>query len=186
MFDEQWPLGSRLNDLAKTLSILAAGKGDPRVEEFLADVEETVAGIITGRVTGVDGETRDAIEAVWNEYESREQEAAADAYEPLYEGEEEKAMEVAGRPEKYAEPRPTPPQPIADQLRLMEIMPKYDLERFTERLGEADVEGAKAVLDKMEKAKLEDQIRRAAEAAEEKRRRDERFFKGDPFWDEPK
>ena len=48
----------RLEELAKSLSILSAGKTDPRVQGFLSSVEETVKGIITGRVTGVDAETR--------------------------------------------------------------------------------------------------------------------------------
>jgi hypothetical protein len=160
-FPEQWPLGRRLQGLAETLSVLAAGEADPRVQNFLSDFEETVTGIITGRVTGVDGETRDAIEEMWEDYRAREQEAAEDAYEPVYNEEEERALGIVGRPEKYAEPPPEKADPRSDVSYLMDVLPRYDLAEFTKRLSQADIEGAKAVLDNIPKDKLEKQIKLA-------------------------
>ena len=56
------------------------------------------------------------------------------------------ALEIVGRPEKYAEPPPEKANPLHDIAYLMEIMPRYDLAEFTKRLSETDIEGAKSGL----------------------------------------
>ncbi|MDT6940705.1 Arc family DNA-binding protein [Brucella pseudogrignonensis] len=158
---EQWPLGKRLQELGDALSLLSAGKTDPRVQQFITDFEETVHGIITGRVTDVDPETRDAVGELWSNYRERQAEIEADLYEPEYSDEELRAMEVVGRPEKYAVPPPEKANPLHDAVYLSEVLPKYDFAEFTKRLSENDVEGAKAILDSIPKDKLEKQIQYA-------------------------
>lgn len=186
-FPEQWPIDRRLQDLAASLSVLAAGKSDPRVQNFLADFEETVTGIITGRVTGVDAETRDSIEELWKEYREREAEAEADAYEePDYNEEERRALEIVGRPEKYAEPPPRKPDSWRNYVYLSDILPKYELAELTTRLSEADVEGAKRVLDNLQKDKLLKQIELANMSLWERMEREaKRRSNDDPLFDDP-
>jgi hypothetical protein len=182
-FPEQWPISRRLEELAESLSVLAAGKTDPRVQGFLASIEETVTGIITGRVTGVDAETRDSIEEVWQEYRNREAEAEADAYEePDYNEEERRALEIVGRPEKYAVPLPEKADPTRDYVYLSDILPRYDLAELTKRLSEADIEGAKSVLDNLQKDKLLKQIKLANMSLLERLEMDaKRKSNDDPF-----
>lgn len=158
---EQWPLGKRLQDLSEALSLLSAGKTDPRVQQFISDFEETVHGIITGRVIDVDGETREAVEELWEDYRNRQAEIEADLYEPEYDTEEERAYNVVGRPEKYAIPLPEKATPIHDTQYLSEVFPKYALSEFTKKISENDIEGAKAILDSIPKEKLEKQIKYA-------------------------
>lgn len=158
---EQWPLGKRLQDLADALTLLTAGKSDPRVQNFITDFEETVAGIITGRVTDVAPETRDAVEELWEDYRNRQAEIAADAYEPEFNDEEERAYNVVGRPEKYAVPPPEKVNPLHDAVFLSEVFPKYDFAEFTKRLSQSDIEGAKAILDNIPKDRLEKHIKYA-------------------------
>ncbi|UVC17575.1 Arc family DNA-binding protein [Mesorhizobium onobrychidis] len=108
-FPEQWPIDTRLNDLAEMMAILRAGTSDPRIDEFVSKFEETVEGIVSGRVTGVDLETRESIMGMWQAYRSREDEknyeAAQDAM-PEYDDEERRSLELTGRSEKFALPPP--------------------------------------------------------------------------------
>lgn len=99
---EQWPIDTRLNQLAEALSILAAGRTDPRIDQFIVDFEDTVEGIISGRVTGVDPETRAAVMGLWEDYQLKRGEDEIEAYQAEYDEEEDQSMNLIGRPEKYA------------------------------------------------------------------------------------
>lgn len=105
-FPEQWPIDNRLTRLADALSVLAAGKSDPRIDQFITEFEETVEGIVSGRVTGVDAETRESIMALWNEYQHMRGEAEIEAYQSEYTEDEDRTIGLIGRPEKYAIPPP--------------------------------------------------------------------------------
>lgn len=103
-FPEQWPIDERLTRLAEAMSALAAGKSDPRLDQFITDLEETVEGIVSGRVMGVDADTREAVMGLWEEYRRRRSEEEIDAYESEYSADEVRSLELIGRPEKYAIP----------------------------------------------------------------------------------
>ena len=103
---EQWPIEDRLKQLAQGLSALAAGRTDPRIKQFIGDFEETVEGIISGRVVDVDEDTRDAISDLWSEYEERRHEDESEYLNSEYDEEEDASISRIGRPEKYAVPRP--------------------------------------------------------------------------------
>ena len=103
---EQWPLGARLAKLADDMAALAAGKSDTRIQEFLEAFEETVEGIVSGRVTDMDLDTREAVSSLWNDYNVRRGEDELETYSSQYDEEEDEAMRLVGRPEKYAIPLP--------------------------------------------------------------------------------
>ncbi|PSH68550.1 hypothetical protein CU102_12360 [Phyllobacterium brassicacearum] len=101
---EQWPINDRLSQLAEAVNVLAAGKSDPRIAQFINDFEKTVEGIISGRVTGVDIETRESVVGLWEEYQRKRGEDEAETYQSEYDEEEDRTMSLIGRPEKYAIP----------------------------------------------------------------------------------
>ena len=108
-FPEQWPIGDRLDQLADVLSVLKAGATDQRINQFVANFEETVEGVISGRVTGLDAAVRDRVESMWRAYKDRldeeEYKSAKDALSDL-DDEEYRMFERTGRTDKFAEPRP--------------------------------------------------------------------------------
>ncbi|WP_156886389.1 Arc family DNA-binding protein [Rhizobium gallicum] len=103
-FPEQWPVDSRFGELIEMVDLLRASKTDTRINEFIEKFDETVVGIVSGRVTGVDAETREAIAGAWHEYQTREAEDQVHAFQAEYDEEETASMELIGRPEKYAIP----------------------------------------------------------------------------------
>ncbi|ESZ70585.1 DNA-binding protein [Mesorhizobium sp. L103C119B0] len=108
-FPEQWPVETRLNDLAEMMAILTAGASDSRIDEVVSKFEETVEGIVSGRVTGVDLETRESIMGMWQAYRSREDEKNYEAAQEAmteYDDEEQRSLELTGRSEKFALPPP--------------------------------------------------------------------------------
>lgn len=107
-FPEQIELDKRLEHLAEMMNILTAGRRDQRFDKFLSEFEETIRGIVSGRVTGVDLETREAIASMWESYRERldleEIEDAQAQYD--FDDEEWVAFEATGTPEKYGVPPP--------------------------------------------------------------------------------
>lgn len=161
-FPEQWPVEDKLTELGELLSVLAAGRSDPRFAEFSNKLEETISGILSGRVYGVDRDTRAAIEAMWSDYKTRESEAAYDNSQDHQWGrteEEIAAYEATGNYEKYKYPLPRPADPLKDNFYLMDILPPSALAALTEKLEEVDINGAIEVL----KSVPEKEIRRRIE-----------------------
>ncbi len=67
-FPEPWTLDSRISDLLKMLLIIRSGASDERLLKLTKELEETVHGMMTGRVTGLDDETMSAIDWRWQKY----------------------------------------------------------------------------------------------------------------------
>ncbi|THK35625.1 Arc family DNA-binding protein [Ensifer sp. MPMI2T] len=161
-FPEQWTADNRLEELGKMLSILNAGTEDPRLDEFIQKVEETVEGIVSGRVTGVDPNARDAVSDMWSGYKERESEAAYEEEQDAqmdYTEEELAAYDVTGRFEKYAVPPPKKPNPIRDQMHLIDVLPPRSLAELAEKLGKGDLESAAKVVLSMPKEEIEERIK---------------------------
>ncbi|WP_042778945.1 Arc family DNA-binding protein [Sinorhizobium fredii] len=161
-FPEQWTVDNRLEELEKMLSILSAGRDDPRLDEFVQKFEETVEGIVSGRVIGVDPETRDAVSNMWGLYKTRESEAALEEEQDAqmdYTEEELEAYGVTGRFEKYAVPPPKKPDPFSDELHLRDILPPRSLAELAEKLGKGDLEAAAKVVASMPKQEIEERIK---------------------------
>ncbi len=161
-FPQQWPVDDRLDELAEMLVILSAGRTDPRLDVFMEKFKETVDGIVSGRVTGVDAETRESVRELWSEYRARVSEAAHDEekYARLeYTDEELEAHGLTGNYEKYAVPPPKRPDPMKDNFHLMDILPRGPLSEIAEKLEKADTEGAAEILRKIPKAEIEQRLR---------------------------
>ncbi len=160
-FPPQWHVDGRLEELGKMLDILSAGRSDPRLDEFVTKFEETVKGIITGRVMGVDAATREAVTDLWRSYKSREEEAAfeeeVDEQSELPE-EELRVLELTGSTEKFAVPPPKLPNPMRDNFQLMDILPRGPLSEIAEKLAKGDTEAAAEILRRIPKSEIEKRI----------------------------
>ncbi len=172
-FPEQWDVDDRMDELAKMLDILSAGRADPRLDGFVQKFEETVNGIVSGRVKGVDAETRESVRELWSSYKSKESEAAHEAYvdsQMEFDEEEIEAFELTGNPEKYAFPPPKSPNPMRDSLQLMDILPRGPLSEMAEKLSKGDTEGAAEIIRKIPKSEIERRVKFRSETIFEQER----------------
>lgn len=161
-FPEQWPVDDRLLELAKMLNVLSAGRGDPRLDGFIDRFKETVDGIVSGRVTGVDAETRESVRELWAAYKAEAEEAAHEAFKDSqmdYSEDELEAFELTGNYEKYAVPPPKRPNPLGDSFYLMDILPRGPLSEIAERLSSGDTEGAAQIMRSIPKSEIEDRLK---------------------------
>lgn len=161
-FPEQWPVQDRLDELAEMLDVLGAARGDTRVEAFIDKFKETVDGIVSGRVTGVDAETRESVRSLWASYRSRASEAEHEAERDAlmdFTDEENEAFELTGRHEKYAVPPPKRPDPMKDSFYLMDILPRGPLSEMAEKLSKGDTEGAAEIVRKIPKGEIEKRLK---------------------------
>ncbi|MBB5041874.1 Arc family DNA-binding protein [Shinella fusca] len=105
-FPVQWPASERLEYLADLLGIIKTGASDEHINNFTAAVEETLDGIASGRVTGLEEDARKRLLALWKDYKEREDweayEAAKSAVDDL-DLEEVESLERNGTTEKFAE-----------------------------------------------------------------------------------
>ncbi|GAB2205940.1 hypothetical protein ROS1_27560 [Roseibium sp. ROS1] len=67
-FPEPWNVDSRISDLLKMLLVIRKGGSDDRIIKLANELEETVRGIITGQVGGVDDEAIAAMDWRWQRY----------------------------------------------------------------------------------------------------------------------
>lgn len=161
-FPPQWRVDDRLEELGKMLDILSAGRSDPRLDEFVTKFEETVKGIITGRVMGVDSATREAVMDLWRSYKSREEEAAyEEAVDEQSELDEEELeiLNLTGSREKFAVPPPKLPDPMRDNFQLMDILPRGPLSEIAEKLAKGDTEAAAEILRRIPKSEIDERIK---------------------------
>ncbi|WP_455918784.1 Arc family DNA-binding protein [Ensifer canadensis] len=159
---EQWPVDDRLDELAKMLDVLSAGRGDPRLDEFINKFQETVDGIVSGRVSGVDAETRESVRELWQSYRARESEAAYEEAQDAqmdYTEEELEAFDLTGNHEKYAVPPPKRPNPMQDTFHLMDILPRGPLSEMAEKLSKGDTEGAAEIVRKIPRSEIEKRLK---------------------------
>lgn len=155
-FPEQWPVDDRLDELVKMLDVLSAGTSDPRIDGFIGKFKETVDGIVSGRVTGVDAETRESVREVWSMYKMRASEADHEAQQDgNYTEEELEALQLTGNLEKYAVPPPKSPRPMQDSFYLMDILPRGPLSEIAERLSKGDTDGAAEIMRRIPKSEIQ-------------------------------
>ncbi len=64
-FPEPWPLQDRLGEIQTMIETMKAGVSDSAVDRLLIELNETVLGIISGRVTGLSDEQREAVAERW-------------------------------------------------------------------------------------------------------------------------
>lgn len=103
-YPEPWSIDGRIADLIEMLGILKGGATDERIDSLTHEIEETVLGMMTGRVRGVDERALKNIDWLWTRY----QEQIADTYRDLadLDEEEENQLAISGRTEKFEPPLP--------------------------------------------------------------------------------
>lgn len=160
-FPVQWPLEDRLDYLTDMLAIFKTGMKDERVGQFMAELEETLNGVVSGKVTGVDIHERDRIASFWSQYQEREDweahERERDSQSELDE-EELASLERNGTTEKFAEPLPQRPNVVSHQLRLMQILPARYLQQLTDELERGNLEAAATVVLSMPKDEIQRRV----------------------------
>ena len=103
-FPEPFGIESRVAELIGLMGILRKGVTDQQVERLAEELKETIAGIMSGRVQGVDEETRREIRDVYEYWKMKERE---DRHYLLHlDEEEEKQLNLYGNTEKFVIPSP--------------------------------------------------------------------------------
>lgn len=101
-FPEPWPVDTRVADLIDMLGVLKGGVTDERIDKLTHEIEETVLGMMTGRVQGVGDRALENIKWLWERYQEQRLESARDLAE--FDEEEERQLGISGRTEKFAIP----------------------------------------------------------------------------------
>jgi hypothetical protein len=112
--------------MIEMLRVLKAGASDDHVERLANELQETIEGIMSGRVPGVDEVMRERIRSIYDDMQAREAEDAADIASMDYDEEELRSLELTRRPEKYAEPLP--------RKKLMGEMTDEEMEEYSKEL----------------------------------------------------
>ncbi len=147
-YPEQWTVDDRMEYLANLLSVLKAGTADPRIDQFIRDVQETVEGVVSGRVKGVTDRARRELADLWDNYQERLAESHQDS---LYDDEEDEMSAKFGHTEKLAEPLPNPRK---DSYLLMDFLPPDVLFQITNKLRKSDTKGAADILANLDANEL--------------------------------
>ncbi|TIM61952.1 MAG: Arc family DNA-binding protein, partial [Mesorhizobium sp.] len=77
-FPEPWPIETRVADLIEMLAVLKGGATDERIDKLTGEIEETVLGMMTGRVQGVADRALKNIGRLWEQYQEQRLENARD------------------------------------------------------------------------------------------------------------
>lgn len=101
-YPEPWSIDGRVADLVEMLGILKGGATDERIDRLTREIEETVLGIMTGRVRGVDERALRNINWLWTRYQEDRLENDRDLAE--LDEEEERQFGISGRTEKFEPP----------------------------------------------------------------------------------
>jgi plasmid stability protein len=120
-FPEPWTIAGRVGQMIEMLRALKAGSAsDEHIEKLVEELRDTVEGIMSGRVQGVDEEMRDRITGIYKDMQAREVEDSIDLAHYSYDDEEIAALQAVERPEKYPHPpmrKKHPSEMTEDELR---------------------------------------------------------------------
>ncbi|TCQ28233.1 Arc family DNA-binding protein [Rhizobium sp. PP-CC-3G-465] len=147
-YPAQWEVIDRMEHMANLLAALAAGTGDAAIDAFVTEMQETLEGIVSGRVKGVNEDVRDEVGALWSSYKARLNELQYDSDQQQFEldEEEEKMRRLIDRTEKLAEPRPSEPNPMSDSIFLSHVLSPRDLSALAESIRSGDVEAGAEIV----------------------------------------
>ncbi len=102
-FPEPWPIDRRIGELLELVHVLKGAASNESVDRLSSEIEETVRGIASGRVKGLDERKRDAVVRLWERLQDDKIKYAW-ADEPELDPEEEAAMSRSGTTEKIVDP----------------------------------------------------------------------------------
>lgn len=121
-FPEPWVAGARVGELLDMISVLQrSGASEDGIAKLVDELKETVMGIYSGRIKGLDEETRERINQQYQEWCEREFEYAQDAAAMEYDEIEAISQSRTGRSEKYVHDDGT----IGPQNEITDYLNKY-------------------------------------------------------------
>ncbi|WP_109706361.1 Arc family DNA-binding protein [Falsochrobactrum shanghaiense] len=129
-FPEPWDMTGRVNELVEMLKAVKAGdQNDDNVQRIAMLIEETINGIVSGRIRGVDEHARNAIGTTWGEYQMDL--AQNNDFNTSLDPEEAESLHHSGTTAKYVWPDgtigPKPDDPFGSSERVSTRNPKdYD------------------------------------------------------------
>lgn len=101
-FPEPWVAGARIEELLDMLSVLQRSEASEEgIAKLVSELKATIVGIYSGRVKGLDEETRASINKQYQEWREREFEYQQDLASMDYDPVEEESLRRTGRTEKY-------------------------------------------------------------------------------------
>ncbi|MCV9997358.1 Arc family DNA-binding protein [Pararhizobium sp. YC-54] len=160
-YPAQWELVDRMEHLANLLAALTSAKADGPINRFVTDVQDTVQGIVSGRVKGVDPEIRDEVSSLWAQYQERLSQIEYENEQEInqLDEEEERMRRLAGSTEKLAEPLPPEPNPLSDKIFLSNVLPARVLADLVESIRQGDMDAAADVVRRMPKEQIAQRVR---------------------------
>jgi hypothetical protein len=101
-FPEPWVAGARIEELLDMISVLQrSNANEDGIAKLVSELKETVVGIYSGRVKGLDKETRARINKQYQEWQEREFEYEQDIASMDYDEVESESLSRTGTTEKY-------------------------------------------------------------------------------------
>jgi len=100
-FPEPWPLADRVGYLAEHLDALRRGASNEKLASLLVDLEATIEGIVSGRVTGVDDNIREGVSWGYNRF--LEERASYDPVNTDLDDEEHDQLSRTGTTAKFVD-----------------------------------------------------------------------------------
>lgn len=118
-FPEPWIADARIEDLLDMLGVLQrSGATESGIAKLVSDLKETIEGIYSGRVAGLDKETRERIQSEYLDWQMREAENEMEIASMEYDEIESESLSRTGRSEKFVYPDGT-------------VAPKHELEPWS-------------------------------------------------------
>uniref|UniRef100_UPI003BA87D81 Arc family DNA-binding protein n=1 Tax=Stappia sp. TaxID=1870903 RepID=UPI003BA87D81 len=71
-FPEPWSIVRRMEELLRLLTVLKEGATNDMVGRVVIEIDDTIKGIINGRVKGISDEERSRISQIYSEFEERD------------------------------------------------------------------------------------------------------------------
>jgi hypothetical protein len=106
-FPEPWSVNGRVAELLAMVRVLRGGVSDTRIDELVTEIEDTVMGIMTGRVRGLNEDSLEGIKAIWERYSEQIEEDTQINME--MDPEEEEMFGISGSTAKYIHPNDEEP-----------------------------------------------------------------------------
>lgn len=105
-YPEPWPAETRFREIIDMIAVLKKGEAsDQYVEKLFAELKDTIEGIITGRVRGIDKDARAKIADMYRYMRERYQEEEQEHFGlDHFDDEEFDAFEFTGELQKFSDP----------------------------------------------------------------------------------
>ncbi|MCX5579440.1 Arc family DNA-binding protein [Kaistia terrae] len=99
-YPEPWSVESRISELSKLLEVLKGGASNEVIDRFATEVEETINGIVIGRMKGLSAAEKEAIRDRFDTLHEERADSAGE-YDPVLDEEEQKAYGLTYRTAKF-------------------------------------------------------------------------------------